>query len=446
MLNLFVLFVLFVFLFIVNNLIINTKVITGMSSADIDLSGQKEFLKKFYTLFKENASRLWPLEYSDTPNIVLYSQINDYVLLYSELDISFESFEKNGDFFIKNWDNRFFGNSSTLLDGHYVAIVNMDSSKLEEDSLTPLMFHELFHAYQSKNWKKEVFGEKLYKYPINEECFLLRYNERRHLNLALSSSFEEEFIENIGKFLFFREKRSKIIPEFIDFEDQIECIEGTASYVDLTCEKELFLSEKNYKINLNRLSEIKNSYKNLRSSCYYSGAAICLILDKLVGGCWKVEFSKSHNLSLYKFLRSKVDIKEIPCKPFDEDKLIALINLERIRIKNLFENFYNKDGITIKIDGDMELRGYDPMNIEYENGNILHKNFYAVADSKTKSTIFINYPCIVNEVDYILGPITTIVPAESVTINESSIEIDGIGLLKYRFENNEEDKTITIYL
>jgi hypothetical protein len=185
------------------------------------------------------------------------------------------------------------------------------------------LLHEAFHAYQALRFSdrfqraNEVYGSEE-QYPFEDDGFKTAWNTEGSLLVsALREKDESERLALIGKFLEVRSRRrseASLAPELVDFERELEWLEGLAKYAEMRF-AELCASDdksarsKDYRIvrnrtrmdfysRLNRLGELKGDLR-----FYLSGAAQAMILD-LISPEWKQEMIRRSNIGLEDMLQT----------------------------------------------------------------------------------------------------------------------------------------------
>lgn len=248
------------------------------------------------------------------------------------------------------------------------------------EDIYSLLVHESFHVFQhlseESRYPDEILG---FNYPIDFKNIQLRILERKRLFEAFVSTDLKKKQQKINEFITLRDKRTELFPEYLEYENSVETIEGPAFYVeyqalkDVSSNKENVISKYAKQLIDNNLSHI-----NIRSSCYNSGLFICLLLDD-ISKDWKVEFTKS-KLNLYQFFK-----KTYPNYTYIEiniannsEEVSQVINKAKTTKLRAFENFNKLEGIKLTISGAINLVGFDPMNITQLNTQALHHNFLSM--------------------------------------------------------------------
>ena len=248
------------------------------------------------------------------------------------------------------------------------------------EDIYSLLVHESFHVFQylsgESRYPDEILG---FNYPIDFKNIQLRILERKRLFDAFVSTDVKEKLQKLNEFLTLRDKRTELFPDYVEYENSVETIEGPAFYVEYQALKDVssniedVISKYAEQLLDNNLSHI-----NIRSSCYNSGLFICLLLDEILKE-WKVEFTNS-KLTLYQVLRNAfpnytpIEIS-VPNKSEEVSQIINNVKTTKLLA---FENFNKSEGIKLTISGDIKLVGFDPMNITQLNTQALHHNFLSM--------------------------------------------------------------------
>ncbi|MED3551863.1 hypothetical protein [Cytobacillus praedii] len=248
------------------------------------------------------------------------------------------------------------------------------------EDIYSLLVHESFHVFQhlsgESRYPDEILG---FNYPIDFKNIQLRILERKRLFEAFVTTDLKEKQQKINEFITLRDKRTELFPDYVEYENSVETIEGPAYYVeyqalkDVSSNKENVISKYAEQLLDNNLSHI-----NIRSSCYNSGLFICLLLDDILKD-WKVEFTKS-KLNLYQLFKNAFP-NYTPIEisiPNNSKEVFQIINNAKTTKLIAFENFNKSKGIKLTISGAIKLVGFDPMNITQLNTQALHHNFLSM--------------------------------------------------------------------
>ena len=293
--------------------------------------------------------------------------------------------ESDQPYLILEWNEQFVGSTLILYKDYPTAIVDLDFHE-DFESLYSLIVHELFHGYQylkgEKRFPDEILG---LQYPTLKENVELRNMERRYLYDAVMTSSPIEKKQFLTKFINFREKRTSVMKEFIQYENYIESVEGPAWYVELKVfdhKSSLPFENVLQKYSHNLLDKM-NSSISIRISCYASGLFICLLMDE-VSGDWQEKFLMSDK-TLFDFFKEYVEYEDIQINDvpisIETEEIIDYLNSSRVEE---FEQFTNKEGYHLYIEGNITSSTIDPMNIIPSENKLLHKNYLKAIISKNE--------------------------------------------------------------
>jgi len=190
------------------------------------------------------------------------------------------------------------------------------------------LLHEVFHTYQALRFGDRfqrangVYGSEE-QYPSGDDGFKTAWNREGSLLVAaLREKDESERLALIRKFLEVRARRrseASLAPELVDFERELEWLEGLAKYAEMRF-AELGASDeegawfKDYRIvrnrtrmdfysRLNSLGELKGDLR-----FYLSGAAQAMLLD-LTSPEWKHEMIIRPDIALEALLQAAVNMR-----------------------------------------------------------------------------------------------------------------------------------------
>ncbi|MEK4626809.1 hypothetical protein MKZ17_00895 [Solibacillus sp. FSL R7-0682] len=248
------------------------------------------------------------------------------------------------------------------------------------ETIYSVIVHESFHGFQyllnESRLPNEISG---FTYPIDFNNIQLRILERTNLYEAFIAEDLQMQAQYINEFIEIREKRRRLFPEYVEYENLIETVEGPAFYVEYQALKDV---QKNKQNSLDQyvsmLLDSEASQLNIRRSCYSSGLFICLLLDK-ISESWKVEFMKS-KLDVYSFFKEiypnyyAVPIA-LPENAREVNEIIQNVISER---KKSFDDFEKLPGVKLFVEGAIKITGFDPMNITLLNNKALHRTFLKV--------------------------------------------------------------------
>ncbi|WP_404293813.1 hypothetical protein LG276_05840 [Cytobacillus kochii] len=280
----------------------------------------------------------------------------------------------NGQEVILPWNNQFTGSTSIIFENEATAVVDINNLNKEEVYAT--LIHELFHCHQyhmkEKRFPNELVG---IAYPLDRENIQWRIQERECLNRALSIKNINKQREAIQAFIYWREKRKEQYNELVQYEGHIETIEGPAFFIEFLAYKDIVnqtdeLVLERYLKSLTDYSIMTNS---IRHSCYPSGLAICLLLEKF-SPKWKEELFE-HQLTIYEILQKEFEpIARAPKKMHLAYSLDNLIREAEMNKEIEISSFKKTNGLLLTLIGKGRIQQFDPMNIIQSHKNFLHKN------------------------------------------------------------------------
>lgn len=380
-------------------------------------------------LVNANLDNYWPG--FESVAFALYDK--SYVYLYNH-----PRMKKNqqNNYQILNWDEQFNGCTLILYNDYPTAIVNME---LYEDykSLYSILVHELFHGFQYVKGETRIPNETLgISYPLLKENVELRNQERSNLfNAVLENNVIKKKL-HLNTFIALREKRAAKLNQYLLYENLIETIEGPAWYVELKAYLEK--STTDYTSVLEKyglhLMDKYESTSDIRRSCYSSGLFMCLLLDEFSPG-WQ-ECFWGEKETLYDLLKKLSDdfikIGNVEISPETEE----VINFAIQNRKNSFKNFEQQKGIHLFIEGEITAKSFDPMNIVPFENRLLHKSFIKVRINN--EDYLVQQPVIAYCKDGLqnISKLHMILRNNPIE-NADSLRIDGIGLIKGRYEKQE---------
>lgn len=301
--------------------------------------------------------------------------------IFDEKDVLIFNHPKcNGESYIKlAKTEQFHACTCILFEEVPTAIVDTTLYNSFED-IYSLLVHESFHVFQhlsgESRYPDEILG---FNYPIDFKNIQLRVLERKRLFEAFVSTDQKEKQQKINEFIILRDKRTELFPDYVEYENSVETIEGPAFYVEYQALNDVSSNQENVISKYaEQLLDSNLSHINIRSSCYNSGLFICLLLDD-ISKDWKVEFIKS-NLNLYQFFKNAFPYYtpvEINI-PNTSEEVFQIINNAKTTKSIAFANFNKSEGIKLTVSGAVKLAGFDPMNITQFNKQALHHNFLSV--------------------------------------------------------------------
>lgn len=293
------------------------------------------------------------------------------------------------------YDRRFLGNTSIDFKGSRLAIWKVEDVENEDSKvLASNIVHEMFHSYQYLNDEARFPNDlKGLDYPMELNNFEIKYRENKLIVSCFNEIEKEEKVDLLEEIISLRNLRRKKYGENIDYEFEIETIEGSAEYCASKALK--YICKDLYK---ERMDDYKNKLDNdtellfhIRRASYYTGTLFLLILDDL-----NIDFTqeiKGQTETIYKEVSSKIKHTKAGTEKIDypeiEDQYIKFTE----KRKNKFEDFFKNDYDTIKIDA--LICGYDPMNMIKDGDMILCSHFIMMEDKPSKRKVFLKGPVVV---------------------------------------------------
>jgi len=240
-----------------------------------------------------------------------------------------------------------------------------------------ILYHEIFHLFSKPlhpTWKPNEIWR--FSYPMGDlENYRQLLLEEEALARAVESSSNEEAASWAAAALEIRANRQeRLRQEHLTFETLLELQEGTAVYmgrstIGIATETE-------------RLREDRGP-DGIRWRCYETGAAVAVILDRLLPG-WKVELDAKPETTLTGLLRKAVNAADVPAALFSDDELarasaraegaVAELTADRAQLYQVFDQRGKKVIVRLSNDGEhFAFDRFDPMAVEVlEHGDALH--------------------------------------------------------------------------
>lgn len=343
-----------------------------------------------------------------------------------------------------NWNDRFAGNTAIEYDGQMIAIWDQRTIRPNDtlSALTASIVHEMFHCYQ---WNNQLFRNvnelQLLQYPFTPENIAYRLEERQVLLRAVFADQPQEQQKLISTFIQLRETRRALIQDYLNYELAIESNEGTAAYVEIHAHRQVSNLPIAYLLAIHGrdLMDIPENLRSFRASCYASGMYIALLLDKIAPN-WKEEFEAS-DLSLYELLRKYASYQPENLPSIDTSVAAKIILQDEAERKRVFQQFSEQQGYRICIYGEMQLIGFDPINILSLNHQTFHKSFVKI---KVKDQEYFIVGPVVSENEDSLWKMKKIefISSTRPTITAESLTIEGVGNFAGKVEQREHHYVI----
>lgn len=291
--------------------------------------------------------------------------------------------------------DQFIGNTTVKYEEKQIAIWNIQNHDLNDlDLLAAKIIHEMFHAHQVTMGENRFFNDlDALSYPLEYDNLNLKANEFKVLSEAINAKDFNQMQKGFIDFISIRNKRFELIGENSTYEKSIETVEGTAEYLMLKS-----LSILNHYSFEKQLSNIESGLNTIgvnlldtRKSAYSSGAIICLLADELNINYKKaIAPNQAFNYDLICALlntetHTKIDIIEFP----EIQNLI--VEKEQTTQKCVTDIIEDKNvGI---VEGEFQVKGYDPMNMNRVNQFVYHKHFIGL--SQNGNTEFLLGPTVI---------------------------------------------------
>ncbi|TFE00006.1 hypothetical protein [Jeotgalibacillus sp. R-1-5s-1] len=336
------------------------------------------------------------------------------------------------------WDKRFVGNTLLLFEDYPTAIVNIEHvSGIEE--VYPLLMHELFHGYQTlmdeKRFPDELIGVQ---YPVLKENIYLCIRERILLREALDTNSSVERQSLVSRYVSIREKRREMLGEAFSYETLIETVEGPSWYVEMKAFASIHNgneaeAESRYR---EKLLEHEYASLNLRGSCYSSGLALCLLLNKIKPS-WKEQYFKQDK-TLYDLVKEQVPVQLLDDKIESaeyEKEAARIFNLVKQNRRQKIKAFSKFEGYQLTIEGPMRAVFFDPMNMVNVDHQLLHQYFVKMQIKERE--YLINQPALTYYEDSVLqAKRLQLNLTEKPVVNGGSVNIPGIGEIQGAYSEN----------
>ena len=268
--------------------------------------------------------------------------------------------------------DRYWANTVIDYEGKPLATWCVDDPSEEDvELLASYLAHEMFHAFQNEHWNGCHADElTLLSYPDNLTAYRIKAAE---INLLLCA-YNNCDREALADFVSLRKSRVEIIGNAITEEFLVEKGEGTAEFAGICALLQLSPSKYDEHIQLH-LQTLKNPGEKLfsvRHMSYYTGAVLCLTLQKL-----GIDFHQplSGGQSLFDVISAK-DSTADAFEKYYVDK------------KARFDSFMATGTKTIKKNAYMT--GFDPMNMWRMGDRILCTRFVSLDGENITGPVVLN--------------------------------------------------------
>ncbi len=337
-------------------------------------------LEDFYRIAENNMDDIWP---GMKPSPVCLYRVNGPAFLFNHPDPP-PSFTKiKGKLYVgSQHEAGLFGSTQVDINGTPTAIVDYGREPhLDTMEVLAVLFHEMHHAYQQKHVKELDYENMtlLITYPENTDNDAIKNYEQLLLFKMCFAPDRNSFKGYLDQFFSCRERRAAIIGDYMDYEKDVESVEGPAFYSEY-----LFYDNFSECDELLKDNYIQNHFFGILNTSYYgrvglrtrhlaSGMAMSYIIDRYYNN-WQEEFYESGE-KLYDFFKSKFETRrlnvDIPDAFFTLSNFYVAKEIEKHQLN--YEEFNSQNGIKISMEFNTKpgVRGFDPMNAEAINDSII---------------------------------------------------------------------------
>ena len=234
-----------------------------------------------------------------------------------------------------------------------------------------ILYHEIFHLFSKPlhpSWKPNEMWR--YSYPMADlDNYRLLLLEEEALARAVESESNETTASWAAAALEIRTERlAKMREEHREFEALLELQEGAAVYMGRSTIGTATSTE--------RLREERGP-EGIRWRCYETGAAIAVVLDRLMP-TWKLELDTKPETTFVELLNAALTTADVPAASFSEAELaraaaraetaIADLAAERAGLYDDFDHRGKKVIVRLADDRErLEFGEFDPMAVEILN-------------------------------------------------------------------------------
>lgn len=276
--------------------------------------------------------------------------------------------------------NEFIANTAIDFHGKQVAIFRCRGTE-DAGVMTSKMVHEMFHAFQNEN-KESRFPnefEAVTRYEYTADNLSLKRKENRLLAEMTLHGFSDRFW---NEFLSLRMNRLTRHPYSLNYESQVEQIEGTANYIELSVLKRL--NEAKYQEKLKDMLEFMVAPQSLlpiRIGLYDSGALLIQLIKEN-----RIPFSERFETDPF----SVALLKNVPSREFSETDPEIETAMERYYadIEEIIARIASNQPMA---EGKFDLLGINFYNAKYHKDYIYTTYFLMYRDHDREHTLFGNY-------------------------------------------------------
>lgn len=269
-------------------------------------------------------------------------------------------------------DCGFFGNTSILYKGEYIAIWNIQLDPVEDlEMLAALIVHEMFHCHQNTNGESRYPSDlAILAYPDTPEGYAMQHRE----NVCLADAYMQNNFQALRTFAAVRQLRRRTNPQIVEQTLKAETIEGTAEYIGIRALRQL--SQKKFDDRIREYTNILNTCDGMlfdtRRIAYYSGTMFFLCLEK-----YGLEVKNDFTSNLTVYDQNTIDTDDIIIAPQKQDfisKQYKKLVSERTALIN------ETIAKSVFVPCNAHICGYDPMNM-FRVQNKLYSGNYVCVDA-----------------------------------------------------------------
>lgn len=325
-------------------------------------------------------------------------------------------------------DQTLMGCTAIKYHGRMIAIWDLRAwdNSIDVPKASAGLAHEMFHVFQLVNlrlsWSNELL---LPAYPHTAMSIALVFEENKYLKKMLETKDEKQLREYFSKLVCLREQRQQEIPpQYLEYDQCVEGVEGTAVYVETKLQSIVEDIEANQCAAGSLFSRFEKDklLVNYRHRCYAVGAILCYAADILCPN-WQTEWAQSKQ-QLFSWLKEKLLLPKVN---IDAKELLLA------EAKAILENF-NKEKLQrintflaqelICIEGNIALNGFDPMNLSCIDDKCLHLHGMLKLGKKQ---VLLSKQFLEVFADNIMNPQKFLLCSKAKAVSDSVFEIEGYG-------------------
>ncbi len=427
-------FVFVLWMFLVQSILLQGQ---GSSMLPIDslyLGGMEAFYRKAAAFSEEvwPGMRLSPMcAFRENGPAFLYNHPNPP-----------ETFKRIGDqlYAGEQAELKIAGATQAEINGVLTAVVGYDSPRYAgAEEVFAELFHEIHHVYQLKHVRslKPDNPVTLLLYPEDYRNDAMKMAEQKLLFSLCFCDDSKEFATMLNQYKRIRDNREEFIgKEFLEYEKDVESLEGPAFYCQLMYYKAVGGGDSAVKNNF-----IQKEFFGVLTTPYYgreslryrhlaSGMAMCVLLDRQ-NSQWKSEYYAS-GMKLYDYFVTQFSFNDAGFQEIAVDCAISKFHTQKIRDRH-FENlhrFNRQSGIkvTLNFRKPPEFRGFDPMHAEAINDSVvLHTTLLSLKGSDRNELFITGWPALTQSTDEIwhVKSVTLFLPEKETEIRRDRIIVKG---------------------